>query len=230
MQALSPQVPQRLDELAREVLEALRAFPESGAIVLGGGVALQHYCEFRDTRDLDAWWADAPDPRTQAVLQRVLADVGRRRGMTLVVRSWGETQSYELQRDGKTVFSFQIAVRTRPLAPALPSAWAPVQIEAFEDNMGAKMNALVGRGAPRDFLDVYEAARRRLATEDDLWEVWGRKNPTGRREEAETAVLRHLELIEARRPLAAIDDPVQRARAEEVRRWVRERLCRGGGS
>ena len=59
-----PEVPANLDPLAREVLEGLRGHAAAEAIVLGGGVALQHYCEFRTTLDIDARWAARTDSRT----------------------------------------------------------------------------------------------------------------------------------------------------------------------
>lgn len=226
MQDLIPQVPQRLDPLARDVLAQLKGQPDAAHLVLGGGVALQHYCAFRSTRDLDAWWHEGPEPATEALLENVLARVGSRHGMDIKVRRWGETQSYELQSHNRTVFSFQIAMRSVQLEPPLTSAWAPVQIETFRDNVGAKMNALVARGAPRDFLDVHQLARRGLVTTDDLWTTWHRKNRGVSAVEACAAVLRHLELLEARRPLSSISDEEAYRNAEQLRRWVRDALCR----
>jgi hypothetical protein len=54
-----PKVPIRLHPIAQEILEELSRAPQSGGIIIGGGVALQHYCEYRATVDLDAWWAAA---------------------------------------------------------------------------------------------------------------------------------------------------------------------------
>lgn len=225
----SPRVPDRLNALASEVLNELQHHLEAGQIVLGGGVALQHYCPFRDTRDLDAWWAGLPDPATERLLESTLAQVGTRHGLVMQPRKWGETQSYALQRAGRTVFSFQIAARTRSLDEALVSAWSPVRIETLRDNLGSKMNALVARGAPRDFLDVDQVVRKNLVTADELWQVWQLKNPTMNAGEAQLAVLRHLECLETRRPLEQI--PVgEREQASLVRQWVRDELCpRGGG-
>jgi hypothetical protein len=39
------------------------------------------------------------------------------------------------------------------------------------------MNALVTRGAPRDFLDIYTLCQRDLAAPEECWEIWKRKNP-----------------------------------------------------
>jgi hypothetical protein len=226
MQPIAPKVPENLDPLAREVLEGLRQQPAANQIILGGGVALQHYCEYRETRDLDAWWAEAPHASTEALLETTLSAIGERHSMTLKVRKSGDIQSYELQKAGRTRFGFQIAVRSVALERPMPSDWVPIQIESFLDNLGSKMNALVGRGAPRDFLDVREVTSRQLATESELWNAWRQKNPTGDLKEAQLAVLRYLELIETRRPIAAIADPQLREKARLLRQWTRESLCR----
>jgi len=41
----SPTMPARLHALAKEILDELRDQPAAAAIILGGGVALQHYCD-----------------------------------------------------------------------------------------------------------------------------------------------------------------------------------------
>lgn len=220
-----PTPPSRLHALAREVLDALRDQPAAASLILGGGVALQHYCEYRETKDLDAWWNPLPSRAAEALLQQAMTDVAQRHGYSLAVRKWGETQSYELQEEGRTVFSFQVAVRTIALDPPLPSAWPPLQIETLLDNLGAKMNALVGRGAPRDVLDVFTVVERGLATPAELWGAWSRKNPGGEVAAAKAGVLQRLVELEARRPLETIGNTADQEHARRVRRWVREALC-----
>jgi hypothetical protein len=219
-----PRVPAELHPLAREILEGLEGRPEAEAIVLGGGVALQHYCPFRQTRDLDAWWRKGVAPEVEAVIHEVIGRVAERHGLTVGKRVWSETQSYELKRGAKKIFSFQISLRDVELEAPLESSWAPVRIETFRDNLGAKMNALVGRGAPRDFLDVFEICRRGLADAGACWQAWSDKNPGRSPCEAKVNALRHLEAIESRRPLASIP-AAERANAEAVRSWVRDGLC-----
>ena len=223
---ISPTTPQRLHVLAREILDELRAQPAAAAIILGGGVALQHYCEFRDTRDVVAWWETRPTPDAESLLADVMERVGTRHGLSHRSRNWGETQSYELQDAGQTVFSFQIAVRSVSLEPPRPSVWPPVQIETLLDNLGAKMNALVGRGAPRDFWDVFTVVQRGLVTVNELWVAWARKNAGKSTSEAKVNVLRRLEELEARRPLASIPDSQSRDDAAKVRAWTRNELCK----
>lgn len=227
-----PKVPASLHQLAREILEELSRAPGAGGIVIGGGVALQHYCEFRETVDLDAWWAADAAPETERSIRDAMETVARRHGFDLGVRSWRETTSYELGAPdtGRKVFSFQISRRTVELLPPLESAWAPVKIEAFADTLGAKMNALVDRGAPRDLLDVREVCARGLAGIAECWSLWQRKNPAAPVDEARLKVLYHLEALEARRPLGGIADPAARDAARAVRDWVRTELCGRTGS
>ena len=54
MKDFEPTPPQHLEPLAKDVLEGLRGREGARFIVLGGGVALQHYVEFRRTVDIDA--------------------------------------------------------------------------------------------------------------------------------------------------------------------------------
>lgn len=221
----TPTTPLRLHALAKEILDELREQPAAAAFILGGGVALQHYCEYRDTRDIDAWWATLPNADAEALLLGVMENVGTRHGLSLRVRNWGETQSYELQQAGRTIFSFQIAIRSVSLEPSSPTAWPPVQIETLLDNLGAKMNALVGRGAPRDFLDIFTVVERGLSTIDELWGAWSRKNPGKEVVEANVNVLRRLHELEARRPLDSIADEAERGNAAKLRAWVMSELC-----
>jgi predicted nucleotidyltransferase component of viral defense system len=161
-----------------------------------------------------------------------MRSVADRNGLDIAVRSWRDTTSFELKERGskREVFSLQIARRTIELAPALESAWPPVKIEAFSDNLAAKMNALVDRGAPRDLVDVHEVCRRDLATIDGCWALWRRKNPGAAIDEAKLKVLHGLEALEARRPLHRIPDAAGREAARAVRDWVRSMLCDRSGS
>lgn len=227
MQNPEPKRPEILHPLAGEILEQLKSHPASGEIILGGGVALQHYCAFRETKDIDAWWHGAPVPQTRVAIQEAMKEVAGRHGYTVKTRSWGETESYELQEKGRTVFSFQIALRTRELESPKASVWAPVQVETLRENIGAKMNALVLRGAPRDFLDIYEVCRRGLATSQECWDLWQSKNPDKDLRSARANVARNIEQLIRRRSIESITDDDERQRTEAVRRWLKVELCRG---
>lgn len=226
MEQPEPRKPENLHPLAVAILEELSKGEGTSSIILGGGVALQHYCNARETQDVDAWWKGFPDQKARKSIERAMEAVSRETGLKLSKREWSETVSYELSDDENKVFSFQIAVRDRQLDAELESFWPPLKIESFRDNLGAKMNALVSRGAPRDFVDVFEICRRKLATESDCWEVWREKNPEKSIEQGKANALRHLKRIEARRPLSAVSED-QREGITERRAWIEKSLCEG---
>lgn len=225
MQPIQPTPPRELNELAADVLDRLKGQPAAKHIIIGGGVALQHYCPHRQTVDLDGWWRERAQQETEALLEKVLSDVAVERGGTFRKRAFGDTQSFELMQGNEKVFTVQIALRSVALDDPLPSAWEPVLIETFRDNLGAKMNALVGRGAPRDFADVFEVCHRGLATTEDCWTLWKQKNLEQDVREAKSRVLHHLEQIAHRRSLERMIVPIERERAARLRAWVRDALC-----
>jgi hypothetical protein len=225
MDQLEPTRPKELHPLAAEVLDRLRGHPAAEHFVIGGGVALQHYCPHRATMDLDGWWRDQARHETLALLEEITQTLGAERGWAYRRRAFGDTQSFELAHENQKVFTIQIALRSVALDMPLASAWAPVLIETFRDNLASKLNALVGRGAPRDFRDVFEVCHRGLATPQECWTLWQAKNPDQNPGEAKARALHHLEQIAARRPLESLIDAVDRERAERLRAWVRHALC-----
>lgn len=85
------------------------------------------------------------------------------------------------------------------------------------------MVALVERGAPRDFRDIYTVCQAGLTTPQECWGLWRRrqqltKSDTGG-DRARLAVQTHLARIAQHRPLGQIADPTRRAEAEDVRVW-----------
>lgn len=191
-----PKPPSRLGPFAREVLEFLAGHDEAAEIVIGGGIALAHYVDYRDTFDLDAWWAVAPTVPANKLLD------GQRK-----------------------VLSLQIAPRDRYLDATLEAAWPPVHIETLRDNVASKMTALVERGAPRDLRDIHELCRRDLVTDAECWRLYEQKNPGQAVHEAAAKVLHSLERLETLRPLHGIADDRQREEAAAVRRWYRDVFC-----
>lgn len=225
MRDVRPVKPSSPDPLAAELLTGLSGFPCAQWLVLGGYFALKHYCDYRPTHDIDAWWDAAAGERekaqVRAVLQQVLTGLGARRSLELNLRRFGDTESWELSRAGKKVFSFQVSARTIQLAPYQTSAWPPLRIESLADAVASKMNALVQRGAPRDLLDVRQVVVAGLVSAADCWALWVRKNPDLDAAAARAEVARHLQELERRRPLDAIPDPAERARAALTRAWFR---------
>lgn len=226
MSSPRPSAPSRLGIYAREVLEYLAGHPAAAEIVIGGGIALAHYVEYRETFDLDAWWAVAPTAPANALLDEAMHAVASRHGLACVRRSWGETVSLELIDGQRKVFSLQIAPRDRYLDATLEADWPPVRIETLRDNVASKMNAVVNRGAPRDLRDIHEVCRRGLITVPQCWELYEQKNPGLSSRDAAAKVLHALERLEIQRPLDSIADDEQRREATAVRRWYREVFCK----
>ncbi len=219
-----PKRPETLPELAQATLESLSREPLSANVVLGGGIALKHYDDFRQTQDVDAWWRDFRDPATFASVAVALARVAAARGLRLEHRQFGTTDSWEFTPVGSSrkTFSFQIAVRDVPLDEPLVSPWPPLLIETLRDNIGSKMNALVNRGAPRDFVDVYRVVNDGLIPAGACWALWREKNAAGNVEDARGKVLTHLTRLEQRRPLETIAAPEEQENARTLRRWYKE--------
>lgn len=219
MSSPHPKPPGNLHPLSRELLESLAGHAEAAEIVIGGGVALSHYLEYRSTVDLDAWWRAEPRADVLALVEAEMRGIASRHGLEYRRRSWGETESLELLRGGLKQFSFQISRRTLALDDALPSLWQPVGIETLRDNVASKMTALVQRGAPRDFLDIYHLCIRDVTNMSDCWRSFTEKNPGTSVAEAKRKIIARLAMIEATRPLETIEPAEARAQAASVREW-----------
>lgn len=214
-----PKTPDNLHPLSRELLESLAGHDEAAEIVIGGGVALSHYLEYRDTVDLDAWWRTEPRSDVLAFLEASMQALASRHGLEYRRRSWGETESLELLRGSLKQFSFQISRRTLSLDDAMPSLWQPVCIETLRDNVASKMTALVQRGAPRDFLDIYQLCASNVVSMADCWSSFTAKNLGVTIDEAKRKILARLAMIEATRPLDSIQPGEAREQAARVREW-----------
>jgi hypothetical protein len=115
------------------------------------------------------------------------------------------------------------------LEQPLISAWPPLLIETLRDNVGSKMNALVARGAPRDFVDVYRVVADGLISQEACWNLWKEKNPTVSLMAAKGQALSHLTRLETRRPLEQIADTTEREGAAQLRRWFHVSFLKRGG-
>ncbi|MDQ2680262.1 MAG: nucleotidyl transferase AbiEii/AbiGii toxin family protein [Candidatus Eremiobacteraeota bacterium] len=216
----SPTTPKSLDLLAVEVLNRLKGHPAVAALILGGGIALKHYLDFRPTHDIDAWWVESVNDDAVHLIDKIMKDVAEAHGFRYAIRTWGDTASYEIRDGSKKVFSFQVSVRDVQLEPAGPSTWAPLKLESLADNVGSKMNAVVRRGAPRDFVDIYELVTRELVTADECWRLWQRKNPGVDVQQAKESVARNMSELELRTPLGRLPKD-QRERAENRRTFFK---------
>jgi hypothetical protein len=236
MRSISPRPPKHLDPLAAEILAGLRRHPEARFVVLGGYFALRCYLDYRPTHDLDGWWSPGLSVSqrrgAQSVIRQVAEEVAAAHGLSILERSWGDTEAFDFQRmesrRRRTVFSVQIAERTVELEPPIASPWPPLPIESLRDNLASKMNALVARGAPRDFRDIYEVVQAGLATIPECWDLWRAKNPGTNVDLAKAQMVKHLESIVERRPLDQVPGH-ERPAAEALRQWVRAELATGAG-
>jgi hypothetical protein len=131
--------------------------------------------------------------------------------------------SLDLAIAGKTVFSFQVAVRSAQIEPTTTLPWVDVALDSLPDLIASKMTALVERGAPRDFRDIYTVCEEGLVTAKECWQLWKeRQHRAGSDADphrARLAVETHLARIAQHRPLASIDEPEPRAAAANLRSW-----------
>jgi len=218
---MQPTRPAHPDPFAASFLERLGDSPESEQFVLGGYFALKHYLDYRDSADVDAWWRTRLDPGALNAAREAFAATAAQFGYTVRERTWGETVSIEAFDGELKVFSFQVAVRSVELDSPVPSPWGHIPIETLDDNVGAKMNALVARGAPRDFVDVKAVVDAGLLTVERCWELWLAKNPGREPDEACLAVQNRLAGIVARTPVERLP-PERRREAEALRAWYRD--------
>ena len=225
---MNPRVPSNLNPYCREVLEQLSHDPRSQSIIIGGGVALNHYIEHRTTVDFDGWWKTHEDPNALKAIQAVLEKIANRDGLTVSKRAWGDVASLELKTpDGHKLFSVQMAVRSKSLQQPIDSPWEGIKIETLHDNIASKMVALVNRSAPRDFMDIYTLCSRKAITEKECWQLYLSKTEATQEDlhAAKTRVAVKMQDLTKRRPLHSISDLKERSQADLVRQWVHTKLC-----
>ena len=219
---MQPHRPTHMPDYAEACLQALVAHGLGGKISLGGAFGLLHYLDYRPTHDVDARWLPSANAKDRRQVIRVIEETLQSFGQ-VKKRAWGDVVSVELMREGRTVFSFQIAHRSAQLEPPAPAPWTDVLLDSFPDLLAGKMVALVERGAPRDFRDVYALCRAGLTTPQECWELWRRRQQLAGSDSdsarARLAVETHLARIAQHRPLGDITNPAKRAEAEQVRRW-----------
>ena len=214
--------PAHTPEHARSALLALSDSGLGGHISVGGGLGLLHHLDYRPTHDVDAWWSPSATAEEQRlvveVVEAALQPLGQVRR-----RVWGDVTSVELVREDRVIFSFQIALRSAQLSPSTRAPWGDVLLDSFPDLVASKMTAMVERGAPRDFRDIYALCRAGLTTSQECWGLWRRRqelaNSDVDRTRARLALETHLARIAQHRPLDEIADPAKREEAEQVRNW-----------
>lgn len=222
MKNITPRQPSQLSPYAQACLSALVREKLAGRISLGGALGLFHYLDYRSTHDVDAWWSEslteAQRREVTQTLEKTLSVYGETR-----VRAWGDVVSVELLRDGKTAFSFQIAARSTRLEASASAGWIDVPLDSLPDLVASKMVALVERGAPRDFLDIYTLCQAGVVSAGECWSLWQKRQSLAGSDtdamRARLAIETHLERIALHRPLDQISDAAQREQAQRVRDW-----------
>lgn len=222
MKNIQPQQPSHLSPYALACLNTLVQAGLADYISIGGALGLFHYLDYRPTHDVDAWWSESvTEEQKRAVLRSLettLSAFGNVR-----VRSWGDVDSMELSQDGKTVFSFQVARRSARLEEPVSAGWIDVPLDSLVDLVASKMVALVERGAPRDFLDIFCVCHAGLFSIAECWALWRRRQMLAGSDvdmnRAYLAIETHLERIALHRPLEKIDDAQQREQARQLREW-----------
>ena len=222
------QRPKVVSKYAQACLEALANNALGRYLSLGDAFGLAHYFEYRVTHDVDAWWIEPITSEEREQVIRILVETLQLYG-EVRTRTWGDVVSIELIQDGSTVFSFQIAVRSAQLQNLIPIPWLTgLWLDSFDDLVASKMNALIERGAPRDFRDIYMLCQAEFCSMKQCWELWRERQLLTKEkadfERARLAIHTHLERIERARPLEQIADPQQRLSAEQVRKWFFDRF------
>jgi hypothetical protein len=219
---LEPKRPTNIPAYAETCLQALVASGLNDKISLGSAFGLLHYLDYRATHDVDASW-DASATRQEqdqviAAIEGALNAYGQVRK-----RAWGDVVSVELVQSEKTVFSFQIAQRSDQLQPSGSATWIDVALDSFPDLVASKMVALIERGAPRDFRDIFALCNTGLTTPKECWNVWRKRQELAGSDSdtrrAKLAIETHVARIALHRPLDAIPDSDQKEEAEQVRAW-----------
>jgi nucleotidyltransferase AbiEii toxin of type IV toxin-antitoxin system len=220
-----PTRPSNLSVYTEKTLTALASQGLGNAISVGGALGLLHYYDYRSTHDVDAWWAASATAEDQSRVLRAIEETLKAFG-EVKTRQWGEVVSLELMISGKKVFSFQIATRSAQLEPPTTLPWTDVPLDSFPDLVASKMVALVERGAPRDFRDLYVLCQAGLVTPRQAWQLWRerqeRAGSDADRHRARLAVETHLARISQHRPLEEIADPEEKTEAERLRSWFKE--------
>ncbi len=224
MRETSPRPPSHLSPYALACFRALREAGLSDVVSIGGALGLFHYLEYRSTHDADAWWQEEAGSEQRQQVIHVIETALQQFGATRT-RTWGDVVSIELLQQGKAVFSFQIASRDVRLRDSIWVQDEGIRLDSLPDLIAAKMNALIERGAPRDFLDIFTLCFHQLAEPEECWALWQERQTLSGEdsdfERARLAIETHLERIALHRPLESLSAE-QRAQAETVRRWFRE--------
>jgi Nucleotidyl transferase AbiEii toxin, Type IV TA system len=106
-----------------------------------------------------------------------------------------------------------------------------VALDSLPDLVASKMVALVERGAPRDFRDIYTLCQEKLVSGRECWRLWRERQQRSGSDpdpyRAKLAIETHLSRIAQHRPLDTIAEPEQRAAAASLRNWFSQEFFDG---
>ena len=136
-----PVRPSHLSEYAEKTLAALAA---AGLVMRSPWEVPSACCTISITGPPMMSMPGGPRRRSPEDRERVLATVeaALRPLGEVRTRKWGEVVSLELKKEGKTVFSFQIASRSAQLQPPTTLPWSDVALDSLPDLVASKMVAL----------------------------------------------------------------------------------------
>jgi predicted nucleotidyltransferase len=230
MDSPSPRRPSQLPDYSEACLQALVDRGLAQQVSLGGGLGLLHYLDYRQTLDVDAWWAEGASAEDRRLVTETLVSALQPHGQ-VKTRAWGDVVSIELLQAGRKVFSFQIAPRSAQLQPSSAAPWIAVPLDSFPDLVASKMVALVERGAPRDFRDIYAVCTAGLLTPDGCWSLWRQRQALAGSDtdlqRARLAITTHLARIVQHRRLDQVADPLAREQAAQIRTWFMDTFLGG---
>ena len=119
--------------------------------------------------------------------------------------------------------NIQIAARSAHLEEPILAGWIDIPLDSLADLAASKITALVERGAPRDFLDIFTICQAGLLSMGECWTLWRRRQILAGSDadaaRARLAIETHLERIILQRPLEKIADMQQRQQARQLRDW-----------
>ncbi len=147
-----------LDDFQAEIAEvALRATGREGFALAGAGALVAHGLITRPTQDLDRFSPTEGGPgQASASLQAALSDAGCQvRVLEPAEQHGGEFLRLQVQR-GEHVVDIDLARDWRQHPPVRMEIGPVLHID---DAVASKVTAMIGRGLPRDYIDV--AALRR---------------------------------------------------------------------
>jgi hypothetical protein len=151
--------PSGLDGFQAEIAEvALRAIGPEGFALAGAGALVVHGVISRPTQDLDLFSpAEGGPGQVSASLRAALSDAGCQvRVLEPAEQHAGEFLRLQVQR-GEHVVEVDVARDWRQHPPVHMQIGPVLHLD---DAVASKVTAMIGRGLPRDYIDVAAAMRR----------------------------------------------------------------------